>query len=61
MIPSHWALKKPGKAIGALRFFRPHMVNVRGGHAATFRRLLRIGPFGFYVIRYRPGWVEEGK
>jgi hypothetical protein len=55
VIPTHWAVLGPGKARPLDRLLR----NVRGGHAATLRRLLRIGPFGFYVIRYKPGHVEE--
>lgn len=29
-------------------------VEVCGGRAITFRRMVRIGPFGFYVVRYGP-------
>lgn len=57
MIPAHWAASGLGKAHPADRLLRVR--NVRGGHAATLRRLLRIGPFGLYVIRYQPGHVEE--
>jgi hypothetical protein len=57
MLPSHWwfGLIGPARDVTAL-FRRP---NVFGGHVATLRRLLRIGPFAFYVVRYRPGHVED--
>lgn len=35
------------------------VLNVRGGHVATFRRLLRIGPYSVIVLRYQPGHVDE--
>lgn len=57
LIPWHWAFRGPGKPVPAGRLFRT--VDVRGGHAATLRRLLRVGPFGLYVLRYRPGLVDQ--
>lgn len=59
LIPWHWALRGPGRAVPASHLFR--VVNVRGGHADTLRRLIRFGPFGFYVVRYRAGHVDETK
>lgn len=57
LTPSHWALS------GVQRHARParevfRQVNVAGGHAKTLRRLVRVGPVGFYVIRYAPGRVD---
>jgi hypothetical protein len=51
-IPSHWWLSGVGKARAAEDVFL--FTQVTGGRAATFRKLLRIGPFGFCVIRYAP-------
>lgn len=32
--------------------------NVAGAHIATFRRLVRFGPFGIYLFRYKPGELD---
>jgi hypothetical protein len=59
VIPRHWSFGLPQRhsrsASEVLQFTR-----VRGGHAATFRRLLRLGPWGVCVVRYRSGDGEEG-
>lgn len=57
LIPWHWSLQGPGKPQPCSRLFR--VQNVRGGHAATIRRLIRIGSVGVYVVRYRSGHVDE--
>lgn len=54
---SHWGLKGPTKARDAGLLFKVR--NVAGGHVATFRRIIRIGPFSIMVIRYQPGHIEE--
>lgn len=33
--------------------------DVAGAHVETFRRLVRIGPFGIYLFRYKPGTVDK--
>ena len=55
--PAHWWVSGPGRARQASRLYR--VLNVRGGHASTVRRLLRVGPWGLHLIRYRPGSVEN--
>ena len=57
MIPLHWRLSGPGPAQDAKRIFR--WVKVAGGRASTVRRLIRVGPFAFYVLRYEPDAVAE--
>lgn len=53
----HWSWNGPAcRATSTAEMFRWR--DVYGGHAATIRRLLRLGPFGLYVIRYRPGHVD---
>ena len=52
-IPSHWWINGPSKPRAASDLLR--MTRVRGGYAATYQRLFRIGPWSFAVIRYRPG------
>lgn len=54
---SHWWMSGPGRARPAADIFR--WTEVAGGHAHTLRRIIRIGPFGFYVIRYRPHATKE--
>ena len=56
-IPIHWRFKLWSKAYDASELFDD--VNVLGAHCSTDRRLLRIGPWGFHVIRYRPGNVTK--
>lgn len=56
-LPAHWWLSGPQRrARNASDLLRDP--NLAGAHVATFRRLLRIGPFGLYVMRYRPGNTE---
>jgi hypothetical protein len=57
LIPWHWSIAGPTRPRPAARLLR--VLNVRAGHVATFRRLLRIGPYGVIVLRYRPGHVDE--
>lgn len=58
LAPAHWSLRGPQRrARDARELFR--WVNARGRHAATFRRLLAVGPFTLYVARYRPGNIAE--
>lgn len=52
-LPPHWWINGPSKPRVASELFR--FTHIAGGHAATYRRLLRIGPWSFAVIRYRPG------
>lgn len=52
-IPSHWWINRPSKARTASDLLR--LTAIRGGYASTYRRLFRIGPWSFAVIRYRPG------
>jgi len=33
--------------------------NARARHADTIRRLFAVGPWTVYVMRYRPGLVDE--
>jgi hypothetical protein len=55
--PSHWAFNGPQRhARPAADLFR--FTDVAGGHAESLRRLIRLGPWGVYVIRYAPGRVE---
>lgn len=52
--PAHWWLSGPmRRPVPADQVFRN--VDVAGGRASTLRRLLRFGPWAFYVVRYRPG------
>lgn len=55
--PPHWWIGGPWRharpASEVLRF-----TDVAGGHAKSFRRIVRLGPIGLYVIRYAPGRVE---
>lgn len=57
LTPSHWALSGPQRRSrpGSEVFCRP---NVAGGHAKSLRRLIRLGPWGVYVIRYATGHVD---
>jgi hypothetical protein len=56
--PPYWTLRGPQRhALNAADVYRH--INVQGGHAATHRRLARLGPWGLYVVRYRPGHVED--
>lgn len=56
--PSHWAISGPQRhARSAVEVLR--VVNVAGGHAKTLRKLLRLGPWSVWVIRYAPDHVEE--
>jgi hypothetical protein len=51
VIPSWWRLtlwSRPARP--AEEVFRE--VRVSGGRAVTFRRLFRIGPFSFCLVRY---------
>ncbi len=57
LVPWHWSLAGPTGPRPASRLLR--VLNVRGGHVATFRRLLRVGPYGVIILRYRPGHVDE--
>lgn len=52
-LPPHWWINGPGEPRAASELFR--WTRVRGGHASTYRRLFRIGPWSVAVIRYRPG------
>lgn len=52
-LPPHWWIAGPSKPIPASRLLR--RTHVAGGHASTYRRLIRIGPWSIAVIRYRPG------
>lgn len=55
--PQHWWLSGPARrATDAARLLRVR--DARGGHVATIRRLLRVGPWGVYVWRYAPGHVD---
>lgn len=57
-LPPHWWFNGPQRrARPAGDLFRDP--NVAGAHVATFRRLIRIGPVGLYVMRYRPGSAPE--
>lgn len=51
--PIHWSLSGPSPARDARKLFRN--VDTRGRHVSTFRRLLAVGPFTFYVAKYQPG------
>lgn len=53
VLPPHWWISGPSKPRAASELFRH--THVAGGHASTYRRLLRIGPWSIGVIRYRPG------
>jgi hypothetical protein len=57
MIPPHWWLSGPSRHNAAERILRVR--NVGGGHVSGLYRVLRIGPFGIYLMRYRPGHVDE--
>ncbi|MFY1686397.1 hypothetical protein [Plantactinospora sp. WMMB782] len=52
MLPSHWWFAGWSKRRSAAEIFRH--TTVRGGYAATYRRLVRFGPWSVGVIRYRP-------
>jgi hypothetical protein len=55
--PPHWHLSGPQRrARPAAELFR--WVDVAGGHAKSLRRLVRLGPYGFYVVRYAPGSAD---
>lgn len=55
--PPHWHLAGPQRRSRPARdVFR--RVDVAGGHAKSLRRLVRLGPYGFYVVRYAPGSAE---
>lgn len=58
-LPPHWALAGPGKARDAEPLLRGRQ-DVQGGHVATLRRLLRIGPFQVSLLRIRRGRVDGG-
>ncbi len=47
---SHWWLGLVSKARPASEVLRS--TTIAGGEAKTFRRLMRLGPWGIYVIRY---------
>ena len=54
LAPPHWAIRGPQHhARPAAEVFR--WTEVAGGHAKSLRRLIRLGPFGLYVVRYAPG------
>lgn len=55
-LPPHWTFRGPGCARDAAPLLRHR--DVQGGHVDTIRRLLRIGPWGLTVMRYRPGQVD---
>jgi hypothetical protein len=56
--PSHWWLSGPmRRAVPAVEVFRN--VESLGGHAATFRRWVRVGPWAVYAVRYRAGAGPE--
>lgn len=55
--PAHWSIRGfQRRARPAVEVFR--WVDVAGGHAKSLRRLARLGPYGFYVVRYAPGSAE---
>lgn len=57
MTRSHWWLAGPSRHNAAERILRVR--NIAGGHVAGFYRMVRIGPFGIYLMRYQPGHVDE--
>lgn len=55
--PSHWALNGPQRhARPASEVFR--YTDVAGGHAKSLRRLVRLGPWSIWAVRYAPGHVD---
>ena len=52
--PSHWWISGPSRrATPAAQLYR--RIDVQGGHVYTVRRLLRFGPWGVHLLRYRRG------
>ena len=61
--PAHWWISPPRLGRRSARDATEllQVVDVAGGHAATVRPLGRYGPFGLWLIRYKPGRVETAR